>query len=228
MVIKLAHSSKLIAQSFKNKKILITAGPTWVPLDKVRVIGNIASGETGILLAQRLERLGVKVTLLLGPVELCCFNNKIRLIRFRFFDELKNLIKRELTSKQYDIVIHSAAVSDYKPKSFYRRKVQSGIKQWSIDLVPTPKIIDMVKKIDPSLFLIGFKFEPKPNKAYLLNQAKVLLKHSGADLVVANTIYNTHYSAYIISPEKVSGVFRSKNKLATALIKETKEALCRN
>jgi phosphopantothenoylcysteine decarboxylase/phosphopantothenate--cysteine ligase len=214
--------------SFKNKRILITAGPTWAPLDKVRVISNIATGETGILLAEKLQRLGAKVTLLFGPAGVCCLSNGIRLIRFRFFDELNSLLKRELESNSYDIVIHSAAVSDYRPRAAYGHKVKSGIKQWSVDLVATPKIIDMIKKIDPHIFLVGFKFEPKLAKARLINQAKILLKHSEAELVVANSIYNAHYNAYLISREKVSPILRSKNELADKLIREIGEMICQN
>ena len=61
---------KRYRMSLKNKRILITAGPTWVAIDSVRVISNIATGETGILLAKRLSLQGAKVTLALGPS--CC------------------------------------------------------------------------------------------------------------------------------------------------------------
>ncbi len=217
-----------MATNLRNKKVLITAGPTWVPIDNVRVISNIATGKTGILLAERLQRIGTKVTLLLGPVEPCCLSNKIRLKRFKFFGELENLIKRELEAKKYDIVIHSAAVSDYRPKTYFKQKVKSGIKQWNINLVPTPKIIGSIKKINRTLFLVGFKFEPQSPKSELINKAKILIQHSKADLVVANTGYNGSYNAYIVSQRKVSGLIRSRSELAGILIKEIKGALCRN
>ncbi|MBU1999188.1 MAG: phosphopantothenoylcysteine decarboxylase, partial [Candidatus Omnitrophica bacterium] len=69
--------------NLKNKKILITAGPTWVPVDDVRVISNSASGETGILLAKRLSGQGAKVTLLLGPIGNYNPDKKIKLVLFR-------------------------------------------------------------------------------------------------------------------------------------------------
>lgn len=212
--------------NLRNKRILITAGPTWVPIDKVRVISNIATGSTGILLAQALVKLDAKVTLLLGPVGACCLNPKVKIIRFRFFDELKSLIEKELVVKQYDIVIHSAAVSDYWLKNSYRQKVKSGIKQWQIGLAPTPKIINSIKKLQPALFLVGFKFTPQLSKAKLVKQARAVMQDSGADLMVANTIYNGRYNAYIVSQSSVKAAIFSRDKLATALIREIGESLC--
>ena len=81
----------------KKKRVLITAGPTWVPVDSVRVISNTASGETGILLARQLRRIGAKPTLILGPGHDCCIDKNLNLKRFRFFDELKKIITREHT-----------------------------------------------------------------------------------------------------------------------------------
>ena len=99
------------SMNFKNKHILITAGPTWVPIDSVRVISNIATGQTGISLANQFSSLGAKVTLLLGPqANSIQINNDIKVINFKFFDELKQLLAKELKSKQLDLIIHSAAV----------------------------------------------------------------------------------------------------------------------
>jgi phosphopantothenoylcysteine decarboxylase/phosphopantothenate--cysteine ligase len=205
--------------NLKNKKILITAGPTWVPIDKVRVISNIATGETGILLAERLQRLGVKVTLLLGPVAACCLNKKIKLIRFKFFDELKDLIKRELSLRKYDVVIHSAAVSDYRMAKNYPHKVKSGNKRWALNLVPTQKLIDIIKKnIDSSSFLVGFKFETGAQKNKLISQARKLINTGSADLVVANSLNGGRYSAYLVNKKSVSSAISSKSELVKKLV----------
>jgi phosphopantothenoylcysteine decarboxylase/phosphopantothenate--cysteine ligase len=214
--------------NLKNKRILITAGPTWVPIDTVRVISNIATGQTGILLAERLQRIGAKVTLLSGPVEPCYLNKNIRLIRFKFFDDLRDLIRRELGSKPYDIVIHTAAVSDYKPKTYYRHKIKSGRKLWKLNLSPTVKIINSIKKINPYLFLVGFKFEPQSSKSKLIRRARILMRDSKADLVIANTLHNGRYSAYMVSQKKVSGTLYSKNELVKILIRAVGDHLCQN
>jgi len=205
--------------SLKNKRILITAGPTWVSIDSVRVIGNIATGETGILLAEKLQNFGARVTLLLGPVETCCLNKKIRLIHFKFFDELRRIIAKELTSKKYDIVIQTAAVSDYRPQISFKQKVKSGIKQWRLNLVPTPKIIDLIKKVDRIIYLVGFKFEPEASRKILIDKTRSLMNRTKLDLAVANTIGKNGYQAYIVSQNRIQGPMRNKKDLVQKLIK---------
>lgn len=208
-----------MAPKFKNKKVLITAGPTWVPIDRVRVISNIATGATGILLAEKLQKLGARVTLLLGPVETCCLDKRIRLIHFRFFDELKRVMATELSPGKYDIVIHSAAVADYRLKTTFTKKVRSGIRQWQLKLVPTPKLIDIARKIDKNLFLVGFKFEPAASRKTLIKKANGLMRRAKLDLVVANTIYDNRYQAYIVNQDRTEGPFKNKEELAKNLIK---------
>jgi phosphopantothenoylcysteine decarboxylase/phosphopantothenate--cysteine ligase len=211
--------------NLRNKRILITAGPTWVPIDKVRVISNVASGETGIILAQELIRSGARVTLLLGPSGVCCLDKRIRLLRFRFFDELKNKITRELRWHKYDVVIHSAAVSDYRPSLVFAQKVKSDKKIWQLNLVPTVKIIDLIKKIDPSVFLAGFKFEPGAGKNLLIKRARGLIKRAGLDLAVANSVNRNQYRAYIISRHGICGPLRNKASLAKGLLSAIGENL---
>jgi len=204
--------------TLRGKSILITAGPTWVAIDSVRVISNIATGETGILLAQRLQRRGAKITLLLGATGHCTLSKKIHLIRFRYFGDLKNKIADELERKKYDILIHSAAVSDYRPKRACKDKIKSGIKSLKINLVPTPKIINLIKKINRSLVVVGFKFEPSAAQNMLLGEAKKLIEQAQLDLAVANTVDKQRYKAYIISRNKIYGVFRNKSALTNKLI----------
>jgi phosphopantothenoylcysteine decarboxylase/phosphopantothenate--cysteine ligase len=203
----------------KKKRILITAGPTWVPIDSVRVISNIASGETGILLAKQLHRLGARPTLVLGPGQSGCIDSNLSLKRFKFFDDLKNIISRELKSKKYALAIHSAAVSDYRPKVSFRKKIGSGIRPWKLNLVPTPKLIKLFKKAAPDIFLVGFKYEPQATKESLLREAKKLLNHSGVSLVVANTAKAGQYQAYILGKEKIYTRASGKKDLADKLIK---------
>lgn len=205
--------------NLKNKRILITAGPTWVAIDKVRVISNTASGETGILLAKKFASLGAKVTLLLGPVGACCLGPGIRLINFRFFAELEKILKKELSGRAYHTVIHSAAVSDYQPQSRRQIKIKSGIKDLCIRLKPTEKLINLIKKIDPGIFAVGFKFEPQAGKAELIRRARQLLSSSQVDLVLANTCSKRGYQAYLVDRQGVSGALNHKTKAAQRIIK---------
>lgn len=199
------------------KRVLITAGPTWVSIDRVRVISNIATGETGILLAEKLQYLGAKVTLLLGPVEYSCKNKKIKILRFVFFDDLKHKLAKELNTKKYDIVIHSAAVSDYRPAKIFRNKIRSGISRLKIELVPAVKIIGLIKKIDPLVFLVGFKYEPGAGRKKLIKEARGLIKRSSLNLAVANTIDKKRYSSYILEDNKIYGPLNSKENMINRL-----------
>ena len=96
-----------------GKKILITAGPTWVPIDDVRVISNISSGEMGTLLAKEARACGMDVDLILGPVTYSEPLKGVRVTRFKYFDELLKLVSSTLARKPYDVILHAAAVSDY-------------------------------------------------------------------------------------------------------------------
>jgi phosphopantothenoylcysteine synthetase/decarboxylase len=214
--------------SFRDKKILITAGPTWVPIDSVRVISNTATGETGALLADKLFGLGAKVTLLLGPVDYCCLNKKIRLINFKYFNELNSLIEKELKSGNYDAVIHTAAVSDYRPAKVSFVKIKSGKKNWKLHLIPTPKIIDSIKKTDKAVFLVGFKFDSGIGKNSLLKKAWRLKKRTKAELIVANTLSAGKYRAYIISGRNQVSPFSNKFDMSKRLIELIKQGLCKN
>ncbi len=199
---------------------MITAGPTWVKLDKVRVISNRATGENGITLAEEALKHKAKVTLLLGPVKTPKLNKKIRVLKFAFFNDLKNTLLKELQTGKYDCLIHSAAVSDYEPDKTFKTKVSSGKTSWKINLVPTPKIIDLTRKIAPELFLVGFKFEPDAQKKFLLKKANDFIRRSGSNLAVANTLLNDKkYLAYITDGKNIKGPFVTKKKLCLGLIK---------
>lgn len=215
--------AKKMITSLKGKKILITAGPTWVKIDSVRVISNIATGQTGILLAQEAKRQGAQATLILGPVNTCCLDKSIKILPFTFFDELKSILIRELRSKKYDAVIHSAAVSDYRPQKIFRHKINSNLKKINLQLLPTPKLLDLIKKLNCSTLAVAFKFEPYTKANKLIRRAKTLFGSANMDLVVANSIIDGHYQAYILSKDKIVGPIPSKKKLSEELIKKIGE-----
>jgi len=207
-----------LVTNLKGKKVLITAGPTWVPIDNVRVISNTATGKTGMLLAKNLAEKGAKVTLILGPVESCCTNEAIKVINFKFFDELNSLLINEIKNKHYDIIIQTAAVSDYRPVVCSKSKLSSIHKKLNLALKPTPKIIDSLRKESPGSFLIGFKFEPGLAESKLKKEARLLMKRAHLDLTVANSIHNNNYIAYLVASDKEYGPFLNKDSMAKGLI----------
>lgn len=199
---------------FKNKNVLITAGPTWVAIDDVRVISNVATGETGIILAQKLARLGAKVTLLLGPVNVCCLNKIIRVVHFKLFEELRNKIKEELVSRKYDFIIHNAAVSDFAP-ALSKGKIASG-KSFSLKLKPLPKITGDIKRLAPQAKLVIFKLEAGVSEGILIKRAIAARSESGADFVVANRL--NPYQAFIIGKNGNILCISTKESLAKQLL----------
>lgn len=200
-----------------RKNILITAGPTWIAIDRVRVISNLASGETGYILADKFKKLGFKVTLLLGPGNFSKEQRGVRVIRFKYFSELARLLKITLNNQKFGAVIQAAAVADYRPQKIIQRKVSSLKKNWKINLVPTEKLIKNLKVYQPNLFTVGFKFEPEAGKNKLLAKAKTLLKTAALDLVIANSTKNNGYQAYIVDKLNIYGPFLSKTKMAAYL-----------
>jgi len=202
-----------------DKKILITAGPTWVAIDQARVISNIATGETGFLLAKRFKKLGIKVTLLLGPGQFYSPLEGIKVVNFKYFAQLKQLLTTELKDKRYLAIVHAAAVSDYQPKKINEHKLSSQLKNLKIDLVPTEKLINSFKSYNKNLFTVGFKFEPSAIEKVLLKKAANLLKKANLDLVVANSCKNSCYRAYILNEKNKIGPFLSKNEMVKTLAK---------
>lgn len=214
--------------SLKNKKILITAGPTWIPIDKVRVISNIFSGRLGVIIAKKALKRKAKVTLLLGPGQISYSSSSplLKIVRFKFFQELFELMKKEIASKKYDIVIHSAAVGDFEPTKFYSGKISSRAKTLVLKLKPTLKIVDEIKKWDPKLFLVKFKVEYGLPKEELIERASKSMLESNADLIVANDlkdITSSKHKAFIIDREKIIQC-NTKEEIGEKLLKiiETK------
>ena len=202
--------------SLKNKRILITAGPTWVSIDSVRVISNVATGETGILLAKEACKQGASVTLLLGPVSASSLPAGVRLIPFMFFEELKSRAIAELKAKKYDFIIHSAAVSDFKPADKAKGKISSG-RRLKLDLIPLPKVIDAIKKSAGTAKIAIFKLEAGVSDSVLIRRAKKALEKHRSDIVVANQLYPYH--AFIIDKKGDALRVDNKKELVRGLLK---------
>mgnify|MGYP001089532529 FL=1 len=140
-----------------NKKILITAGPTYESIDAVRFIGNFSSGKMGFSLAKTAANLGAEVILITGPTSLNIIDDNIFVINVVTADEMFLEVKKHFKSS--DISILSAAVSDFKPKN--RSKIK--IKKQNLDLLS----IDLVENID----ILKYLGDNKSNKQILVGFA---------------------------------------------------------
>ncbi len=202
-------------RTLQGKRILITSGPTWVQIDPMRVISNRATGELGHKMAVAFQQAGATVTLLEGPVNTPLKTGKIQVQKFSFYDELAVLLKTEL-KKNYDVVIHNAAVSDYRLKKPFHAKLNSDHKDLTLTLVPTEKLINTIKRIAPKVFLVGFKLEDFKDEKDVNTQAKKLIRQAGCDLVVANTLKGG-YKAFLVNREKILSHSASRSELTKNL-----------
>ena len=187
-----------------------------MPIDSVRVISNIATGETGILLANKFIREGARVTLFLGPVSSCCISKRVKLINFKFFDELRNRLKQELRKNKYDIIIHNAAVSDFKPGKKLKGKIDSR-RSYTLSLSPLPKIAKEIKILNPEAKLVIFKLEPGVPDNALIAKARLAGKKVKAYAVVANRL--NPYRAFITGDDFCLIRARNKKDLTARLTK---------
>ncbi|MFQ5782381.1 MAG: bifunctional phosphopantothenoylcysteine decarboxylase/phosphopantothenate--cysteine ligase CoaBC [Nitrosopumilus sp.] len=218
------------ASVLKNKKVLMTAGPTIEYIDPVRVITNLSSGKTGILLASELISAGATVTLVygLGNYEPPKGAKVINVVTNK---EMFDAIKKEL-KKKYDIAIMVAAASDYTPKNNSNSKIKSDKKSLVIRLKKAPKIIDLVKKSQKDTFLVGFKAETNLSKNALIKSAQKKMRESKADLIVANDIgakyqKNPNYNEVLIvnSTKTVSSGRKKKEQVVKFIRKEIEKRL---
>ncbi len=165
-------------------RILITAGPTWEPIDAVRYIGNRASGKLGIALAQAASDQGHNVTLLLGPG--CPPPGGVDVVRFESARQLENLLQEHFAN--HDVLVMSAAVADYRPRQYIEGKRPRGRAgdTWSLELEPIPDLVAAVAHgKTPAQRVIAFALDPP---ATLHNRAADKLKHKQVDAIVANPL----------------------------------------
>ena len=166
----------------KNKNVLITAGPTIEEIDPVRFISNHSSGKMGFALAHEATILGANVTLISGPTNQVLSSNQVDVIKIKSADEM---FEKTLSYfKNSDIVIMSAAVSDYMPAEFSQKKLKKDNKELNVKFKKTRDILFELGKIKSKQFLVGFALE---NDKELIN-AKTKMKKKNLDLIVLNSL----------------------------------------
>jgi phosphopantothenoylcysteine decarboxylase/phosphopantothenate--cysteine ligase len=176
------------SRDFAGMKILVTAGPTLEYIDPVRVITNKSSGLMGIEVTREALLRGAEVTLIYGPGTTTP-PNEAKVIRVETTREMYEAVVSEMESRKYDVIIATAAAADWTPKKHFEYKVPTRkTSTLNVKLEPTPKIIDVVKKISPEAFLVPFKAEYNVSDRELIKNAFQRLKEAGADLIVANDV----------------------------------------
>ncbi|MDP2600740.1 MAG: phosphopantothenoylcysteine decarboxylase [Deltaproteobacteria bacterium] len=210
-------------QRVLNIKILITSGPTRVPLDSVRFLTNRSAGRFGTLLADAALKKGFQVTFVCGVGSQTPKSHRsLRLISVETNRDVAKVLKKELMRGRYAAVIHAMAVLDFQPAHFKNIKTKTKRGVWRLKLVPTPKIIDQIKKWAPKTLLVGFKLETGVSQNMLLQEARRLLKKSKADFILANQLSegkdSSHAGWLLDDKGRVVGKAKGKAKLARLIL----------
>ncbi len=142
----------------KGVPILVTGGPTPVPIDSIRRITNVFKGELGARIAEELYLRGADVELILGeaafqpPSWLPC-----RVVRC--YDDYRELVSVALRQRRHRAGVFSAAVADYRPTLVRPGKTPSGGVLRQLEMEPVPKVIDEVRAAFPELYMLTFKYQ---------------------------------------------------------------------
>jgi phosphopantothenoylcysteine decarboxylase/phosphopantothenate--cysteine ligase len=211
-------------------RVLVTAGGTEEPLDGVRRLTNVSTGATGGALASALSERGAEV-LLLHAERAAASRLAVERESFVTFADLERLLRRHLAARDWDAVIHLAAVSDYHVDSIEvdgrvvepggSGKIGTG-REVVIRLAPNPKLIDSLRSWsrNSQITVVGFKLTDDPDAESRLRQVRALVDRGVADLVVHNDIREIDsecHLATIYRGETVVARTASKAELAAEL-----------
>ena len=166
----------------RNLNFLITAGPTHEKIDPVRYIGNSSSGKMGYYIAKKAIELGANVSLIIGPTNLPMDLLNIKTIRVEDSEQMYNETIKLF--QKSDVVICSAAISDFKPVELVKNKIKKENGLDSIKLEPTLDILKKLGEIKTSQYLVGFALETDN----IIENAKNKLKSKNLDAIVVNKI----------------------------------------
>ena len=178
---------------------IVTAGPTFEPLDDVRRLTNFSTGRLGTELANFLTARGHKVTLLIG--ESATWPGERRAATVKSFSSTKDLRAKlkSFSKKKVDAIFHASAVSDFTFGKMFTRDAAGKLQPFKpskkistrggnlfVELVPTPKIIAELRGWFPKTKIIGWKFEADGGRADALRSARKQIAGCATDACVAN------------------------------------------
>jgi phosphopantothenoylcysteine decarboxylase/phosphopantothenate--cysteine ligase len=183
-IAEFATSNNNIAALFKNKRIMITAGPTREEIDPVRYISNHSSGKMGFAIAKAAQQLGASVTLISGPVNLVTPKEVARKNVISAQDMLE-AVHQEIA--QQDIFIACAAVADYKVDKISEQKLKKQGDDVTLCLKQNPDILKSVSSLEKPPFTVGFAAETQNVESY----AKSKLEKKKLNMIAANDVSNS-------------------------------------
>jgi len=181
-IVKFIESHILEGLPLYQKKILITAGPTYEAIDPVRFIGNHSSGKMGFEIAKAASNLGAEVRLITGPTHQKISSNLITVIPVVSAQEMYEQVHQFY--ENCDIAILSAAVADYKIKVISNQKIKKEEHSLTLELEKTQDILASLGKLKNNQLLVGFALETDNE----ITNAIKKLKNKNLDLIVLNSL----------------------------------------
>lgn len=165
----------------EGRRVLVSAGPTWEPVDPARFIGNRSSGKMGFAIAAEAALRGAQVTLVAGPVRLGTPSGVERIDVETALEMRDAMITR---AGACDLVIMTAAVADFRPRHRLDRKLKKQNGPPVLDLVANPDILAELPLAAPGAVIVGFAAETEE----LAAGAKAKLEAKRVDMIVANDV----------------------------------------
>jgi phosphopantothenoylcysteine decarboxylase/phosphopantothenate--cysteine ligase len=166
----------------REKKILVTAGPTYEPIDPVRFIGNHSSGKMGFDIAQEAANQGAEVILITGPTHLKLSHPLVKVVQVTSSEDMYRACHEYFES--VDAAVAAAAVADYRPKVVASQKIKKNESSLVLELEKTKDILASLGEIKKEQFLIGFALETENE----IENAKLKIKKKNLDLIVLNSL----------------------------------------
>jgi phosphopantothenoylcysteine decarboxylase/phosphopantothenate--cysteine ligase len=202
-----------------GKNFIVTAGGAREYIDHIRFISNPATGKMGIAITEEILARGGKCTLVLGPGSITP-PISANTINVETANDYLTVIKNEIEKEKYDVLISAAAISDFTPKIKKEEKVSSDTPELTIQLIPTPKIIDEIRKMDQKIFIAAFKAESTYEGDKLIEKAKARMNKGGIDLIVANNVSKEKQGAGFGSNTNDVYIIENNDKVTHIAMKE--------
>jgi phosphopantothenoylcysteine decarboxylase/phosphopantothenate--cysteine ligase len=182
-IVKFTEGILNVSKSLSGKKVMVSAGPTYEPLDPVRFIGNHSSGKMGLAISEELYARGADVTLIMGPSLINLPENGIKSVRVNTAEEMYTACTKQFIKS--DIGVMAAAVADYTPVKVHTDKIKKNSGELVIELKKTKDILKSLGKNKSSKqVLVGFALETNNEREYALGK----LKDKNADMIVMNSL----------------------------------------
>jgi phosphopantothenoylcysteine decarboxylase/phosphopantothenate--cysteine ligase len=192
----------LAKKDMEGIKALVTAGPTFEPIDPVRFVGNHSSGKMGFALAEKLAGRGAEVSLICGPTSLETNFPGIYRIDVTTAAEMKEAVLNLMASQH--VIIMAAAVADFTPEAYLPEKIKKGSRNaLNLKLIPTTDILAQIgQKKDPHQIIVGFSLETHNARENAIRK----LNEKNADLMVLNSLQDSG-AGFGLDTNKIS-IFR--------------------